>query len=398
MLTGLSHLFIPGPTNLPDCVRRAMCAPMPDHRSPAFGAFLRPLLRDLKPLFGSREARVALIPGSGTAAWEAAITNTLSPGDRVLMARHGTFSTLWGEMAERLGLVVETVDVPWGAPCPAAEFGRRLGRDRHGEIKAVFVTHNETATGVTSDVAAVRRELDAAFHDALLFVDGVSSIGSIPFEMEDWGVDLAVTGSQKGLMSPAGLGILALGPKALAAMDGARSRRAYLDVGALLRAHDAGSFPYTPPAPVLYGLRAALDRLAEEGLPAVFDRHRRLAGGVRAAVGAWGLAPVAESARCASDTVTAIRTPDGIDARHVIATARDRYNCFFGAGLGPLEGRAFRIGHLGDLNEGSVLTAIALAELALRQSGVRLALGSGVAAAQAVFAGDADHRLSIAAE
>jgi alanine-glyoxylate transaminase / serine-glyoxylate transaminase / serine-pyruvate transaminase len=398
MLTGLSHLFIPGPTNLPESVRRAMCAPMPDHRSPAFAEFLRPLIRDIAPVFGGGAMRIALIPGAGTAAWEAAITNTLSPGDKVLMARHGTFSGLWAAMAERLGLVVEAVDAPWGAPCPVAEFGRRLGRDRHGEIKAVFVTHNETATGVTSDIAAVRRELDASFHDALLFVDGVSSIGSISFEMEAWGVDLAVTGSQKGLMSPAGLGILALGPKALAAMVGEGLSRSYLDVGALLAAHDAGSFPYTPPAPVLFGLRAALDRLAEEGLPAVFARHRRLAEGVRAAVAAWGLATVAESPSCASDTVTAIRTPEGIDARAVIATARTRYNCHFGAGLGPLEGRAFRIGHLGDLNEGSVLTALSLAELALVRSGVRLALGSGVAAAQARFADEADPFLSIAAE
>lgn len=388
MPTGLAHLFIPGQANLPESVRRAMSAPMPDHRSSEFGAFLRHLLDDLRPVFGSRDARIALIPGSGTAAWEAAITSTLSPGDKVLMARHGAFSTLWAEMAERLGLVVEAVNAPWGAPCPTAEFGCRLGRDRHGEIKAVFVTHNETATGVTSDVAAVRREMDASFHDALLFVDGVSSIASIPFDMDAWGVDLAVTGSQKGLMAPAGLGIVAIGPKAVAAMETSVSRRSYLDVNAILRAHEAGSFPHTPPAPVLYSLRAALDRLAEEGLPAVFARHRLLACGVRAAVAAWGLATVAEDARASSDTVTAIRTPDGIDAREVIATARAHYNCFFGAGLGPLDGRAFRIGHLGDLNEGSVLSALALAELALVRSGVRLALGSGVAAAQRYFAGD----------
>lgn len=398
MQTGLAHLFIPGPTPLPEDVRRALAVPMPDHRSPEFAAFLRPILRDLAPVFGLQDGRIALIPGSGTAAWEAAIANTLSPGDRVLIARHGHFSTLWAAMAERLGLVVETVDVAWGAPCPVREFGRRLGADRHGRIKAVFVTHNETATGVVSDVAAVRRELDAAFHDALLFVDGVSSIGSMPFAMDEWGVDLAVAGSQKGLMCPAGLGILALGPKALTAMETAGMRRSYLDVAAILAAHDAGSFPYTPPAPVLHGLRAALDRLAAETLPAVFARHRRLAAALREGVTAWGLRTVAEHASFASDTVTAIRTPDGVDAREVIATARSRYNAAFGGGLGPLAGRAFRIGHLGDLNEGMVLTALALAELALVQSGARLALGSGVAAAQAHFAGaDAPH-LSIAAE
>jgi len=398
MQTGLAHLFIPGPTNLPEDVRRAMAVPMPDHRSPEFAAFLRPILRDLMPVFGTRQAQVALIPGSGTSAWEAAITNTLSPGDTVLMARHGTFSALWAEMAQRMGLVVEGIDVAWGAPCPVREFGRRLGADREGRIKAVFVTHNETATGVTSDVAAVRHELDAAFHDALLFVDGVSSIGSIPFEMDAWGVDLAVTGSQKGLMCPAGLGILALGPRGMAAMAGARLPRSYLDVAALLSAHAAGTFPYTPPAPVLHGLRAALDRLARETLPAVFDRHHRLAEGVRAGVAAWGLRTVAEHPSLASDTVTAIRTPEGVDAREVIAIARNRYNTFLGAGLGPLAGKAFRIGHLGDLNEGSVLTALAVAEMALVQAGARIELGSGVAAAQARFAGAGALPMTLAAE
>ncbi|HMO09006.1 MAG TPA: aminotransferase class V-fold PLP-dependent enzyme [Paracoccaceae bacterium] len=398
MQTGHAHLFIPGPTNLPEDVRRAMAVPMPDHRSPEFAAFLRPILRDLAPVFGMHEGRIALIPGNGTAAWEAAITNTLSPGDHVLMARHGTFSTLWAEMATNMGLVVECVDVAWGAPCPVREFGRRLGADRHGRIKAVFVTQNETATGVVSDVAAVRRELDATLHDALLFVDGVSSIGSMPFAMDAWGVDLAVTGSQKGLMCPAGLGILALSPRALAAMESARAPRSFLDLKALLAAHDAGSFPYTPPAPVLHGLRAALDRLAAETLPAVFARHRLLAEAVRAGVAAWGLRTVAEHSSFASDTVTAIRTPEGVDAREVIATARSRYNTSFGAGLGPLAGKAFRIGHLGDLNEGMVLSALAIAELALVQSGARIALGSGMAAAQGHFAGAAAPALSIAAE
>jgi alanine-glyoxylate transaminase/serine-glyoxylate transaminase/serine-pyruvate transaminase len=398
MQTGLAHLFIPGPTTLPEDVRRAMAVPMPDHRSPEFAAFLRPILRDLAPVFGTQDARIALIPGNGTAAWEAAITNTLSPGDRVLMARHGTFSTLWADMAARMGLVVDCIDLAWGAPCPAREIGRRLGRDRHGAIKAVFVTHNETATGVTSDVAAVRREMDAAFHDALLFVDGVSSIGSIPFEMDAWGVDLAVTGSQKGLMCPAGLGILALSPRAMAEMEASTAPRSFLDVRAILAAHEAGSFPYTPPAPVLHGLRAALDRLAAETLPAVFDRHRRLAGAVRAGVAAWGLQTVAEHPSFALDTVTAIRTPDGVDARAVIAQARTRYNTFFGAGLGPLAGKAFRIGHLGDLNEGMVLAALGIAELALVQAGAHIRPGSGVAAAQDCFIGAARPALSIAAE
>lgn len=385
MQTGLAHLFIPGPTNLPEDVRRAMAVPMPDHRSPAFAEFLRPILRDLRPVFGTAAGKIALFPGSGTGAWEAAIANTLNPGDKVLMARHGTFSDLWVKMAEALGLRVEAIDVAWGAPCPVTEIGRRLGRDRLGEIKAVFVTHNETATGVTSDVAGVRRVLDESFHDALLFVDGVSSIASIPFRMDDWGVDLAVTGSQKGLMCPAGLGILALSDRALAAMEGCAMPRSYFDLRAMLDAHAAGTFPYTPPAPVLHGLRAALDRLASEGLEAVFARHALLAGGVRAAVAAWGLQTVAEHPSFASDTVTAIRTPMGVDARKVIAIAQERYNTFFGAGLGPLAGKAFRIGHLGDLNEGSCLTALAIAEMAMIEAGAQIVPGSGVAAAQAVY-------------
>jgi alanine-glyoxylate transaminase/serine-glyoxylate transaminase/serine-pyruvate transaminase len=394
---GTAHLFIPGPTQIPEDVRRAMMVPMQDHRAPAFGDLLRSILSGLAPVYGTREARIALIPGSGSAAWEAAITNLLSPGDHVLMARHGLFSTLWAEMAERMGLIVDLIDAPWGAACPVAEFGRRLGRDRHGEIKAVFVTHNETSTGVTSDVAAVRRELDAAFHDALLFVDGVSSIGSMPFEMDAWGVDAAVTGSQKGLMSPAGLGILALSPRAIVAMEGARGLRSFLDLRAILAAHDGGSFPHTPPAPVLHGLRAALDRIATEGLPQVFARHRRLAAATRAGVAAWGLQTVAQPS-VASDTVTAIRTPDGIDAREVIATARTRYNTYLGGGLGPLAGRAFRIGHLGDLNEGSILTALGVAELALRHAGVPVTFGAGVAAAQGIFAGADAPALALAAE
>jgi len=214
---GLNHLYIPGPTNVPETVRMAMNVAQQDQRGPEFGAFVLSILSDLKPIFGTTAGRIMLFPGSGTSAWEAAMVNTLSPGDRVLMARHGQFSALWAKMANDLGLDVELVDLPWGAGAPVNEFARRLGADREGKIKAVFVTHNETATGVTSNVAGVRHALDACFHEALLFVDGVSSIGSIPFLMDDWGVDLAVTGSQKGLMAPAGLGILGVSDKAMAA-------------------------------------------------------------------------------------------------------------------------------------------------------------------------------------
>ena len=397
--TGTAHLFIPGPTNVPMDVLRAMNTPMQDHRAPEFSEVLAPVLDGLKPVFGTQEAAIALFPGSGTAAWEAAITNTLSPGDKVLMARHGQFSELWAQMAQALGLRVEAIDVPWGAPCPVTEIARRLGADRMGEIRAVFVTHNETATGVTSDVAGVRHALDSCFHDALLFVDGVSSIGSIPFEMDGWGVDLAIAGSQKGLMCPAGLGILAASPRALDAMATSTMPRSFLDLRAMLGAHDAGSFCFTPPAQLLHGLRAALARLRAEGLDAVYARHHRLATGIRAGIAALGLQTVAEHPLFASDTVTAIRTPQDVDAREVIAIARDRYNTHFGAGLGPLAGRAFRIGHLGDLNEGMCLTALGIAELSLKAAGARVDLGTGLAAAQAVFAAQPlAPALSIAAE
>jgi alanine-glyoxylate transaminase/serine-glyoxylate transaminase/serine-pyruvate transaminase len=398
MQTGIHHLYIPGPTNIPADVARAMIVPMQDHRAPDFAALTRALLLGLKRVFRTTAGQVMIFPGSGTGCWEAAITNTLSPGDRVLMAVHGQFSLLWADMARRLGLDVQTVECAWGAGTPVNEFARILGNDREGRIKAVFVTHNETATGVTSDVAGVRRALDSAFHDALLFVDGVSSIGSIDFRMDDWGVDLAVTGSQKGFMLPAGLGILAASPRALEAARTAKLPRAYFDFGAMLSANAAGTFPYTPPAQLLHGLRAALDRIEAEGLDAIIARHRRLADGVRAAVHAWGFALAAEHPTLWSDTVSAIRVPADVDAREVIAIARDRYNCALGAGLGPLAGKVFRIGHLGDLNEGMCLAAIGCAELALVEAGADIALGSGLAAAQRVYARPKAHLSAVAAE
>lgn len=397
MKTGIHHLCIPGPTNVPEAVRRAMNVTMQDHRAPDFGALTLGLVRDLRTVLKT-SGHVFLFPGSGTGAWEAAITNTLSPGDRVLMARHGQFSTLWVQMAERLGLEVEVVDVAWGAGCPVAEFGRRLAEDRDGRIKAVFVTQNETATGVTSDVAGVRRVLDEAYHEALLFVDGVSSIGSIPFEMEGWGVDLAVTGSQKGLMCPAGLSVLGVSDRAMAASKTATSRRAYFEFADMVQTNVTGYFPYTPPVPLLHGLRAALDLILAEGLDHVLDRHARLAEGVRRAVAAWGMEVVSEHPSFHSDTVTAIRVPPEVDAREVIRIAYDRYNCAFGAGLSRLSGKVFRIGHLGDCNEGMILAALGIAELALAEAGAKIAFGSGVGAAQAWFAEAPRAALKIAAE
>ncbi len=389
MKTGHTHLFIPGPTNVPDEVRRAMNVGQEDMRAPDFGDLTLGLFSDLKRVMRSATAEVFLFPGSGTAAWEAAITNTLNPGDKVLMSRFGQFSHLWVEMAQRLGLDVEVIDVAWGAGVPVAEYERRLGADVKGEIKAVFVTHNETATGVTSDVAGVRRALDASFHDALLFVDGVSSIASIDFRMDEWGVDLAVTGSQKGLMCPAGLGILAVSQKAMEASHSSTMRRAYFEFMDMVKMNADGYFPYTPPTPLLRGLRAALDRLFREGLEAVIARHARIAEGVRRGVHAWGLDLVAEHPSFFSDTVSAIRTPENVDARDVLRIAYDEMNTSFGSGLARLQGKVFRIGHLGDFNEGMALTALSIAEMSLVRAGANIQLGAGVAAAQRHFTGAA---------
>jgi alanine-glyoxylate transaminase/serine-glyoxylate transaminase/serine-pyruvate transaminase len=323
-----------------------------------------------------------MFPGSGTGAWEAAISNTLSPGDKVLMSRFGQFSHLWVEMAERLGLDVEVIDVAWGAGVPVREYARRLANDLRGEIKAVFVTHNETATGVTSDVAGVRQALDDAYHDALLFVDGVSSIASIDFRMDEWKVDLAVTGSQKGLMLPAGLGILAVSEKALEASRSAGLPRAYFRFEDMLSANATGYFPYTPPTQLFHGLRRSLDRLFAEGLENVFHRHHRLAEGVRRGVAAWGLKLCAEHPSFHSDTVSAIRVPSDVDARDVIRIGYEKYNTSFGTGLSQLAGKVFRIGHLGDLNEVMCLSALGAAEMSLIEAGARIEYGSGVAAAQ----------------
>jgi alanine-glyoxylate transaminase/serine-glyoxylate transaminase/serine-pyruvate transaminase len=386
MKTGTQHLYIPGPTNVPESVRQAMIVPMQDHRAPDFGDLTMNLFSDLKKVFKTETGTVMMFPGSGTGCWEAAITNTLNPGDKVLMARHGQFSTLWAEMATRLGLEVELIDLAWGAATPVNEFARLLAADRKGQIKAVFVTHNETATGVTSDVAGVRKALDDCFHDALLFVDGVSSVGSIDFRTDDWGVDLAVTGSQKGLMCPAGLGVLAVSPKALAAAEKGRMKRAYFEFRDFAMLADTGYFPYTPPAQLLHGMRAALDRINAEGLDTVLARHARLAEGVRRGVAAWSLQICAEHASIASNTVTAIRVPEGVDARDVIRIGYERYNTSFGSGLARLAGKVFRIGHLGDLNEAMCLTALSVAEMALVEAGAAVEFGSGVAAAQAWYA------------
>jgi alanine-glyoxylate transaminase/serine-glyoxylate transaminase/serine-pyruvate transaminase len=381
-MPGRNFLFVPGPTNIPDRVQRAMLVAMEDHRSSKFPDLSTSVLRDLKSVFKTTTGQVFIFPSSGTGAWEAALTNTLSPGDRILAARFGQFSHLWIDMAQRLGYEVEVLDVEWGEGVPLGRYEEILRADKRHGIKGVLACHNETATGVTSDIAGVRRALDACGHPALLFVDAVSSLASIDFRMDEWRVDLAVSGSQKGLMLPAGLGILAVSQKALGAVSGARSRRCYFDLADMIKANATGYFPYTPALPMLYGLREALNVIFEEGLEAIFFRHHYLAEGVRAAVTTgWGLKLCAKEPKWYSDTVSAVVVPEGINGAHVIDVAFRRYNLALGAGLSKVAGKVFRIGHLGDLNELMLMGAIAGAEMSMLDVGIKVTPGSGVAAA-----------------
>ncbi len=384
-MPGTKGLFIPGPTNVPQAVRQAMDIAMEDQRAPDLPAFTWPLFEDLKRIFKTAAGQVFLFPASGTGGWEAAMTNTLSPGDKVLIARFGQFSLLWADMCGKLGLEVDVVDVPWGEGVPAETFAEMLKADSSHSYKAVLVTHNETATGVTSDVSAVRRALDAANHPALLLADAVSSLASIDFRMDEWGVDVCVSGSQKGFMMPAGLAIVCVSEKALAARKSAGMRRCYFDFEDMLRTNKDGYFPYTPPLHMLRGLRAAVDLLLAEGLENVFQRHYRLAEGVRRAVAAWGLKLCAAHPRWHSDTVSAIVIPEGFDSTAMVKHAYNRYGLSFGVGLNKVAGRVFRIGHLGDLNEIMCLTALAGAEMAMRDFSIPVEAGSGVAAAQEYY-------------
>jgi alanine-glyoxylate transaminase/serine-glyoxylate transaminase/serine-pyruvate transaminase len=389
---GRNFLFVPGPTNVPDRISRAMHIAMEDHRSSDFPKLTLPLFEDLKKIFKTREGQVVVYPSSGTGAWEAALTNTCSPGDKLLAARFGQFSSLWIELARRHALEVVVQEEEWGTGVHPDKIEEALREDNNHEIKGVMVVHNETATGVTSDVAAVRRALDAANHPALLYVDGVSSIASIDFRFDEWRVDLAITGSQKGLMLPAGLGIVCASQKALTAMKDAKCRRAYFEFGDHMKANATGYFPYTPALPLLHGLRESLAMLEEEGLENVFARQRHLANGTRAAVSAWGLKLCAKEPKWHSDTVSAIMVPRGVNGAEVIDRAYRRYNLALGAGLSQMAGKLFRIGHLGDLNELMLLGAISGAEMAMNDIGIEVELGSGVAAAQAEFRGGAEVR------
>ena len=381
-MAGRNFLFVPGPTNVPDRVLRAMHVAMEDHRSSSFPALAAPVLEELKKIFKTSSGQAFIFPASGTGAWEASLSNTLSPGDRVIAARFGMFSHLWIDMAQRLGLQVDILDAEWGEGAPVERYREAFAADKSHQIKAVLFTHNETATGVTSDVAGIRKALNDTKHPALLMVDGVSSIASIDFRMDEWGVDLAVTGSQKGFMLPAGLGIVCVSQKALALYDQAKLPRVFFDFGDMRKANATGYFPYTPSLPMLYGLRESLAILLEEGLENVFVRHHRLAEGTRQAVKAWGLELCARSPKWHSDTVSAILVPAGFNGAEVIDVAYRRYNLALGAGLARMAGKLFRIGHLGDLNELMLLGGIAGAEMAMRDVGIKVTPGSGVAAAE----------------
>ena len=378
-------LFIPGPTNVPDSIRRAVDLPMEDMRAPDFPKFTLPLFEDLRKIFKTETAQIFIFPGSGTGGWEAGMTNTLSPGDKVLASRFGQFSHLWVDLCQRHGLDVEVIDVPWGEGVPVECYAEILDADEAHAIKAVLVTHNETATGVASDVAAVRRAMDAAGHPAMLFVDGVSSIASVDFRMDEWGVDVAVSGSQKGFMLPTGLAIVAVSQRALAARKSATMRRCYFDFDDMIRTNKDGFFPYTPATTLLRGLRVSVDALLEEGLENVFVRHYHLAEGVRRAVWAWGLDLCATEPKWYSDTVSAVVVPAHVDSGQVVRHAYYRYNLSLGVGLTKVAGKVFRIGHLGQLSELMLLSALSGVEMTLRDFGVAIEPGSGVAAAQEYY-------------
>jgi alanine-glyoxylate transaminase / serine-glyoxylate transaminase / serine-pyruvate transaminase len=378
-------VFIPGPTNIPEPLRRASDIPTIDHRSPEFQEIIGPALHGVKEILKSRDAEIFLFPSTGTGGWEASITNMLSPNDKVLAGRYGMFSHRWIEMCRRYGLRVEEVRSSWRCGVPLEEYAARLKADVGHEIKAVLVTHNETATGVRSDIGAVRQILDSTRHPALLLVDGVSSVASIDFRMDEWKVDVAVTGSQKGFMLSPGLAIVALSPKAVEAVQFAKLPRAYFDMREMAKAYSANGFPYTPPVGLINGLGVSTKMLLEEGLENVFRRHHRIASGIRAAVNAWGLTLCAEREELYSDTVTAVQVPDGFDAGRVVSLAAEKYRVAFGAGLGDVAGKVFRIGHLGSMTEVMALSGIATAEMVLADLGYEMPLGTGVAAAQEVY-------------
>ena len=392
--TGRHFLQIPGPSPVPDRILRAMSLPTIDHRGPEFGALGLKLLADIKKIFQTRHP-VIIYPASGTGAWEAALSNTLSPADAVLMFETGHFAALWQKMAARLGLKTEVLSYQGSdAALPGAPGWRhgvqadlieaRLTADAQHAIKAVCVVHNETSTGVTSNIAAVRRAMDNARHPALLMVDTISGLASADYQHDAWGVDVAVSGSQKGLMLPPGISFNALSPKAIEASKTAKLPKAFWAWDEIIELNKTGYFPYTPSTNLLYGLNEACDMLLAHGLPAVFARHQRWGAGVRAAVRAWGLEIQCADPAVYSPVLTGVLMPKGVDADAVRKLIYERFDCSLGTGLGKVKGRMFRIGHLGDCNDLTLMAALSGCEMGLKLSGVQLA-GSGVLAAMDYF-------------
>lgn len=366
---GRHFLQIPGPTNVPDRVLRAMDNPTMDHRGPDFGGLGKQVIGRLKQVFQT-EGAVVIYPASGTGAWEAALVNTLSPGDAVLMCRTGWFASLWQEMAQRLGLAPEFIETDWRRGADVRGIEAALAKDTAHRIKAVCVVHNETSTGCTSRVDEVRAAIDRASHPALLMVDTISSLASIEYRHDAWGVDVTVAGSQKGLMLPPGLSFNAISARALAAAETAKLPRSYWDWRPMLAANATGYFPFTPATNLLYGLDAATAMLLEEGLEQVFARHDRFAEATRRAVRAWGLELQCAEPRHYSSSLTAVRVPEGHSANGLRATILERFNMSLGNGLGPLNDKVFRIGHLGDFGDLQLLGTLGGIEMGLRAAGV----------------------------
>ncbi len=366
---GRHFLQIPGPTNVPDRVLRAIDHATIDHRSADFAHMVRCCLEGLQAVFQTAEP-VIVFPSSGTGAWEAALVNTLDPGDRVLAYETGHFATLWTKMARNLGLQVDLIESDWRRGVDAAAIADKLKQDPQHEIKAVMIVHNETSTGVTSNVPAVRRAIDEAKHPALLMVDTISSLASIDYRHGEWGVDVTIGGSQKGLMLPPGLGFNAVSSRALDAAKSSRMPKSFWRWEEMLEANTKGFFPYTPATNLLYGLREALAMLQEEGLQNVFARHQRLAEATRRAVRTWDLDIWAADPREYSNSLTAVRMPDGFDEARLRAVILDRFNMSLGSGLGKVAGKVFRIGHLGDFNDLMLAGTLAGVEMGLRLAGV----------------------------
>ena len=384
---GRHFLQIPGPTNVPDRIQRAMHRAVIDHRSQEFSRLGSEVLENLRPIFQTA-GPVVIYPASGTGAWEAAIVNTLSAGDRVLMFETGHFSLLWRQLAERFGLVVDYVPGNWRRGVSAAELASRLASDERHTYKAVMVVHNETSTGVTTGIADLRREMNQSNHPALLMVDTISSLGSIDYRHDEWGVDVTVAGSQKGLMLPPGLSFNAISEKALAANKSAKLPRSYWDWQEMLGPNRNGYFPFTPATTLLYGLREALAMLQEEGLANVFRRHQRHAEATRAAVRTWGLEIVCEEPREYSSSLTAVFMPPGHDADRLRKIILDNFDMSLGAGLSKLAGKVFRIGHLGSFNDLMLAGTLSGVEMGLRLSGVPHQPGGVTAALQSLAPGD----------